>query len=245
MHSRWSVVVLFAAASCKFAELPPIQDDGGTVDAPPASCVNDGPDPACPPSNPICVDNACTGLCTSDVDCVGRPPGQDVCHAGSGACVACDEDDLQADPSGNEDECPVAAVAVCDGDTHTCRECAAHAECFSGVCDGGRCAPVAEVVYLDPSGADIGLCTRAMPCLTLNKAIDEVQANPALDYIFMAADATQYNARAGTGTADFDNVSVYLVGYGATVVRTGQGSVIDIRNGADVRIDGLTVTNAS
>lgn len=236
--------MMLAAAGCKFSEVPPLQDDGGIVDAPPASCTVEGPDPGCPPSSPICVDGACTGQCTVDADCDGRPPGQEVCHAGSGACVACDEDDVQADPGGNDDECPVAAVAVCDGDTHTCRVCEAHTECFSGICDDGRCAPVAEVVYLDPSGVDIASCTRAQPCLTLNKAIDEAQANPALDYIFMAADATPYSARAGTGAADFDNVSVHVVGYGATVIRTGQGPVLDIRNGADVRIDGLAVAEA-
>lgn len=217
------------------------------IDSPPVSCNNNGPDPSCPAANPVCTGGECVGACTGDTDCANRPPNESVCHVGSGACVQCDEDDRQAATPG-EDECTAPQLAVCDAGTHTCRACEAHIECASGVCDEGRCAPESEVLYLHAeNGNDGNACTRQAPCLTVNKAVDDVQAMPAtLHYIHLAPDAdTQYQARTGNGSVDLNNVTVLIVGTGATVTRAGAGPTVEVKGGSDVRIDGLTVTGGS
>lgn len=217
------------------------------LDSPPVTCSGTGPDPSCPAANPVCVAGECTGSCTSDTDCAGRPAAERVCLTSTGACVGCDEVDEQVDPPMSaEDECPAPMMAVCDGGSHTCRPCEAHGECVSGVCDAGRCAPDAEVVYVAPTGSDGGNCgARATPCLTLNEAIDKVQATAALDYILLLPSATPYAARSNTDRADFDAVDVLVVGYGAIVNRNGTGPVLDVRGGSNVRIEGLEVSNAT
>ncbi len=219
------------------------------IDSPPETCDQTGPDPECPADNPVCTGGACVGACNSDTDCAGRPPNESVCHIGSGACVQCDEDDRQAMP-GAEDECTAPQLAVCDAQTHTCRACLAHSECLSGVCDNGRCVPEGEIVFLNAdNGNDASaMCTRAEPCATLNRGVDVVQAAApgARTVIFLAADLdTQYLARGTNGTADFNDVDVFVLGTDATVTRTGAGATMEVKGGSNVRIEGLNVTGGN
>lgn len=247
-------LVLAAAAAVACSKDNPNYCDGvdctatdGPLDSPPVSCDGNGPDTTCPADNPVCVSGECVGGCTVDTDCDGRAASESTCHVGSGDCVTCDEDDRQAEPGSAEEECPGTNNAVCDADTHTCRACEAHEECFSGVCDAGVCASESAVVYLDLSGTDGGACgTRAAPCLTLNGAVDRVQADNVLHkYIVMTPSGTPYQARGNMDRADFDDVDVYVVGTGATVNRNGAGEVIDVHGGSDVTIEGLEVSNAT
>ncbi|MBZ0230903.1 MAG: right-handed parallel beta-helix repeat-containing protein [Deltaproteobacteria bacterium] len=218
-------------------------------DSPPITCTGNGPDPSCPAATPVCAGGQCTGMCTSDADCTGRPATEAVCHMASGACVQCDETDVQATPMQAEDECPAPNLAVCDGGTHTCRACEDHTECFSGVCDAGTCVAQANVIYLTPmaeGGTDGGMndcLTPSTGCLTLHHAIGRLTATRK--YIHFKPSATPYPARNNMDRADFDGVTAHVIGYGAEVRRgAADGEVIEIRGGSNVTIEGLKIANA-
>lgn len=244
-------LALFAIAcgeqNPNFCEGPDCTEVDAAVDAPPVTCSTNGPDPSCPAATPVCAAGECTGMCTSDTDCVGRPVAEAVCHTGSGACVTCDENNVQAVPMSTEDDCPSAATAVCDGNTHTCRACTTHSECFSKVCDAGTCAAPANVIYMSANGSDGGNnCDNSasgMGCLTLNFAISKLTATRK--YIWMEPSATIYAARNNNDRADFNGSTAHIIGYGATVNRNGAGVVLDIRGTSSVKIEGLAVTNAA
>lgn len=98
------------------------------------------------PDAPICANNLCIGLCTSDDDCAGVA-GRPYCSADQ-TCVGC----LDAS------QCP-ANAAICDAEEQTCRGCERDDECASGVC-------------IEADG-DSGTCTRASPCRTVNYGISQ------------------------------------------------------------------------
>jgi len=244
-------LLLFACGekNPNFCEGPDCDAIDASPDAPIVACTGNGPDPDCPAATPVCQSGQCTGSCTADTDCAGRPSTQAVCHMGSGACVQCDENDVQATPADLEDECPGANLAVCDAGTHTCRACREHTECFSGVCDAGVCVTQANVIYLVPAadgGTDGGgnnCLTPSAGCLTLNYAIGKLTATRK--YILFKPSATFYPARNNTDRADFNAVTAHVIGYGAEVRRAGDGKIIDVRNGSNVKIEGLKVANAT
>ena len=215
------------------------------IDSPPVTCNGNGPDTSCPADNPVCVSGACTGACTSDTDCVGRPAGELICHAGSGDCVTCDEDDRQAEPGSAEEDCPGTNNSVCDADTHTCRACEAHAECFSGVCDAGTCAPVANVIYMSADGTDGGnnCDDRANGCLTLQFAIEPAHRHPQVHPHGAERDALPCPQPQQPG--GLQRRRGYVIGTGAEVRRVNDGEIIDIRGGSTVTIEGLLVSVAT
>ncbi len=244
--------LLVGLAACKFPELPPLEDDGGGTDATPVACVDmgpDSPDPSCPPDRPLCVDGTCGGRCGSDADCSGRPAVQSVCHVSSGSCVACDEDDEQAQPATSEDDCTNASSSVCDSTSHTCRACAEHAECYLGVCDAGRCASANEIIFMSANGSDgANNCDNPAPaagCLTLSFALGKVST--IRKFIAMEPSATPYLARATADRAEINGIMVRLIGYGAELRRSGigDGEVIEVSGGASVVIEGLTIRSAT
>lgn len=243
---RWTLILAVASlvGGCKFPELPPLDDDAGS-DAATESCVDtgaDAPDPRCPPERPICVDGICGGRCDTDSDCSIRSDGHNVCLVGDGACVACDEDDRQAAPGTNEDECQTAEAPVCDGDNHVCRACASHDECFSGICDGGRCADPTNVIYLNTAGSNTGEClTREQGCLTLQYALTKL--TPTRRYILFVPSVATYTTAPDTTDARFYLVDAHVVGYGATLARYNLAHAIEIEN-STVTIEGLRVSSA-
>lgn len=248
-------VALFAVAcgarNPNFCEGPDCDEPDASPDAPPITCNGSGPDPSCPAATPVCESGECTGMCTVDADCAGRPSTERVCHTASGACVQCDENNTQATPGQAEDECPAANLAVCDGDTHTCRACEAHSECFSGVCDAGVCVAQANVIYMSANGSDgANTCNNPAPgmgCLTMHQAVGELTTTRK--YIRMEASATPYDTRNNDAHVEFNGAaqSAYVVGNGATLRRIGanvDGHILEIKSGANVTIEGLTISNA-
>src|SRR5205085_3149895 len=99
-------------------------------------------------------------------------------------------------------------------DTHTCRACEAHSECFSGFCDAGECVPPAQVIYMSANGTDgSNNCDNEAPgqgCLTMQFAIGKVTASRK--YIVMEPTATPYLTRGNSGTADFNGNTVIVLG---------------------------------
>ncbi|MCW5803701.1 MAG: right-handed parallel beta-helix repeat-containing protein [Deltaproteobacteria bacterium] len=129
-----------------------------------AACTYEPNPNYCPGRN---ADNDCTqppydappGGCTSNTECSAPAPVCDV--AGTKTCVQCVAPD-------QVDAC-TGANPVC-GDDHACRRCAAHTECASEAClPDGSCGT--EVAYVDPDGTDNAMCTQAMPCTRVSKAL--------------------------------------------------------------------------
>lgn len=248
-----AVAVLAAACGAKnpnFCEGDSCTEVDASIDAAPVTCTGTGGDPTCPATTPVCESGSCTGMCTADTDCAGRAASEAVCLTSTGACVQCDETNTQATPGQPEDECPAPAMAVCDGDTHTCRACEAHSECFSGVCDAGTCVVQANVIYLVPAadgGTDGGMneCLSASTgCLTLNHAISKLTATRK--YILFKPSATPYPVRNNTDRADFNGDTAYVIGYGASLDRNGDGELIEVRGAtANVTIEGLEMSGAT
>lgn len=245
------LAVACGARNPNFCEGPDCDEVDASPDAPPVTCNGSGPDPTCPAATPVCEGGECTGSCTADTDCTGRPADERVCHTSSGACVECDENNTQATPGQPEDECPAANNAVCDGDTHTCRPCEDHSECFAGVCDAGMCVPQANIIFLTPAaegGTDAGgndCLSQSTGCLTLHYAIGKLTATRK--YILFKPSATSYPVRSNTDRADFNGVTAHVIGYGAAVRRNGaDGEVIEVRGAAaNVTIEGLDISSAN
>src|SRR3954470_22460861 len=125
---------------------------------------------ACKEKDPYyCADaphHNCLAMIDGSLDCTGNqdcksPTG--VCDlAGSRRCVEC--------TAAEHDACTMTHP-VC-GDDQACRACAAHAECSSNVClPDGACGGDTTVAYVDDKGTDNDMCTQAMPCLKVAKAL--------------------------------------------------------------------------
>jgi hypothetical protein len=72
--------------------------------------------------------------------------------------------------------CP-AETPICE-DSGACRGCQLDTECASGACgDDGACVPEDSIVYLSPTGTDIGTCPRAEPCKGIRFGIGQTSDN--------------------------------------------------------------------
>jgi hypothetical protein len=121
----------------------------------PSGCDVNEKDPFYCPDRP---NNYCA--CRSDAECAA-PAG--VCDvATTNTCVECTPDNASA----------CAGTKPLCGADNTCRACAAHADCSSSVClADGACAAEATVAYVAPTGTDNDLCSKAMPCTKVGKAL--------------------------------------------------------------------------
>lgn len=112
------------------------------------------------PDAPVCVNNLCVASCSVDGECAGSPDGE-LC-ADDGTCVGC---------KSNAD-CD-ASAPFCDQEDRQCRGCERDSECPGGVCleADATCVADAEVLFVSPTGADSGSCSRNAPCKTLTFAL--------------------------------------------------------------------------
>ena len=160
--------------------------------------------------------------CMSNDQCSAPTP---VCDPGNG-CVEC----LQSD------QCS-AAKPNCDTSTHTCRECAADADCDSDVCDlaSGVCVAEADVLYASPTGLDAGTCPKGSPC-----SIAQASA---------VADQTRNNVKLAAGAYSahiiLTNKTLVFFGVGATVNNQGTDAIFEVDDGAHLRIVGVSLTGAT
>lgn len=111
---------------------------------------------SCPAERPFCSGGRCVLSCTSDAQCVATNLKTPVCSGGG--CVACRDNSTCSDP----------LHPVCETSTHSCRACAAHGECPSGVCAKddtfatlaspivkGTCVPSERVQTVDESDCKV------------------------------------------------------------------------------------------
>jgi parallel beta helix pectate lyase-like protein len=166
--------------------------------------------------------------CTVDRDCTAPTA---VCDVGATmTCVEC--------TTAEHDAC-IGNQPVC-GNDHTCRSCTAHAECpMSLAClPDGSCGTDANVAYVDPSGTDNNVCSYAMPCTVVAKAL--------------AAGKPFVKFQRATGTTD-EAVMVkggrqvtFLADPGAKLTRTqGNGAIVTVQdNATSLTIYDLTISDA-
>lgn len=206
----------------------PFCDDDGVYGVA-RSCIADpgtnactGPADCATPDQPVCdVGGAgtCVG-CAVAADCT-RFAATPQCDDGTGVCVACR---TSADCGG--------ASPVC-GTDHTCRSCAAAAECAAGLCtQAGTCPPAEQVIYVDSTAAAGNVaCTAGAPCRTITAGV--AAATAARRYLEIApgmyAEQVILDGRA--------------IEVSATGAELGSSSnpVIEVRNGATLTASGLRI----
>ncbi|MCW5802544.1 MAG: right-handed parallel beta-helix repeat-containing protein [Deltaproteobacteria bacterium] len=147
--------------------------------------------------------------------------------AGTKTCVQC--------VAPNEVSACAGSTPVC-GDDHACRPCAAHAECTSSAClPEGSCGNDSSVAYVDPTGTDNAMCTQAMPCTSVAKALATNRGFVKLKGTTDEA-VTITNGRKVTFLADPN----------ATLTRTaGNGAILTVQgDDTELHVFDLSISNA-
>jgi hypothetical protein len=161
--------------------------------------------------------------CTSSDQCTDPTPVCDI--AGSMVCVQCVAPDQVSACSGTTPAC---------GDDNTCRACKAHSDCASSAClDNGSCASESSVAYVDPAGNDNTVCTKAMPCTIVQKAL--ATNRPYVKFHGTTDEAV---------TLSDKNVT-FLADPGAKLTRTNNGNILIIEGTSKVAIYDLEISGAS
>ncbi len=175
-------------------------------------------DPECPDSG---IDGPAT--CTTDDQC--RAPTA-ACNTSTMSCVQCTTSKASA--------CS-GATPTCGSDD-TCRGCEAHAECNSAAClPDGSCGAESAVAYVDASGTDNATCTRATPCTKLTSAVATGRA-----YVKITGTINE------GGTVTIDNHDVTLLATpGATLARTSNGIVLEVKGTSRVAVYDLEISGGS
>lgn len=190
-------------------------------------CAQCESNPDCDSTAPVCDSDAhLCEACTLDQDCEDRV-GATRCFVTGGACVAC----LDAG------DCTTPSAPVCDEVDHACRGCTADSECESTVCDeeAGECIAEANVVFVATSGTGTA-CTRAAPCGTFATGLAAVTGTR--DVVSVAAGTFVENVV-------INGLAVTVLSNGATVQSSALNvDAVSITGGANVTIDGLTITGA-
>lgn len=194
---------------------------GGQCIAQTCSTAND-----CDASAPFCVNASCTETCTADDECPGFGGAATQTYCESGACVQC--------RSGSNADC-IGATPVCD--TGTCRGCASHSECASGVCTAtGACADAADIAYVAPGASDTADCSQGAKCsLTHGVAIGR-------RYVLLSTGT--YTVNSGLTLVG----TVSLIGGSTTkpeITRGVAGSIISVGPGTDLTLDNLRLRGAT
>lgn len=245
-----AVVLVAVAPGCtrvnpQFCEAATDCGDGYTCDLLARECRFDGRDGGdgtgctssalCPDDSPICSPDRVCIACGDSSECADRNPDEPLCSS-AGACVEC---------LSNAD-CTELTAAFCDTDSGTCRGCLDNAECPSEVCgrDLGTCADAAGILYVDNDlGANSDTCGgQSAPCASIGGAMGALpKVGPGRRTIRVRPGAGGY-----AGALTLDAISVVIVGGGATVSPIVTDSAgITVSGGANVTIEGLTITGAS
>lgn len=199
----------------------------------------------------------CGNECPVDADDIDAPSG---CIANPGLCtgdLVCDtSDDTCVDcrmPNNHQSsECTSADQPVC-GANRDCRACAADSECDSEFCDHGSCAPTGQVLFVRPNGDDGGgnMCTdKNAPCKTLTRAVavtPTTAGSPATNRRFVKLMTVDTYPEPGLVSIDDKTMIIFgapLAGTDRSVIdRAGNGVTMEIKGGAEVRLERLSVSN--
>jgi len=161
--------------------------------------------------------------CTENSQCSAPAP---ICDVQAQTCVQC----TTAQPAA----C-TGATPIC-GPDERCRGCASHLDCpVSNVCrPDGACADPGEVAYVSvPGGTDNPMCTLAMPCTKIMKALGTNRAY--LKLRGMIDEAVTIEDRSVTLLAD----------PGTVLTRNMMGNILTIDGSSNVRVYDLAINGAS
>jgi hypothetical protein len=200
------LVGLSQVADCS---APDVCNEAGACVAPQCSTSAD----CSSPDTPYCVGQLCTATCTANENCDGITAHP---YCSAGACVECTD----------SSQCPTT-TPVCDATTHACRGCAADTECSSAVCLAatGSCAVANDVVFVDATGSDSGMCDATAPCRTLTYAFSKVTQQR--DVVHILGD----NYSVGSNAVELD-VTAYIDGTSTHVTRASTGPVFTLSAGS-------------
>ena len=186
----------------------------------------------CEAGNPFCGSSGlCVAACDSDAECPGFDGDTSKSFCEMGGCVTC-----RTNP-----DCG-AATPVCDGGT--CRLCEIDSECLSGACgDNGACLGSDSIVYVAPTGSDVGVCTQQAPCLTLQYAVQKTLASRS--HVVLSP-GTYLNTTVQITSAQTSAPAVTVHGNGATLMSylNGDTGVFDVTDVATT-IQDVTIRAAS
>jgi hypothetical protein len=204
------------AAPASICDVPTSTCIQCTLDQP-SACTGDAS--VCGPAN-TCVQ--CTAA--QPAACGGATPICDVTNT----CVQCTADHPSA--------C-AGATPVCNADNKQCQKCTADAQCTaSSIClDDGSCAPLADVAYVTPApvGTDNATCEKAVPCISVSKALQT---------------SRRYVKISGTidEAISINDQDVTLLGEpNAGLTSTKNGLLLEIRGTSHVTVSKLAITGAS
>jgi hypothetical protein len=220
---------------------------------PSGACVECTASGQCNGTTPLCAKNKCVkcGDATGDVTCANKSSSAPAC-ATSGACVECTGSGnckTQDKPACNTTknvcvECTQNSdcgdkAPVCDQTTNTCKGCSTDAQCTgrgSGVCMAhvdGRCASVAETIYVQKSGCSAnGTGTTTDPFCNAQQAIDALTATRRLIVVRGTVDGFAWG---GSGK------QVTVVGQSNAMLAGGSNPAISV-SGGDLYVRDLTAT---
>lgn len=223
-HKRIAIVVsiLIFGSACKVPN--PNHCEGAPYDnckfeaGVPIPC-----DPACSGGKPVCemVLGECVQCTVAEpAACIGVTP---VCRGNTcGKCM-----------KGVKGEC---GSLVCQQDG-SCAKCTKHADCDSAAClPSGMCGNDTNIAYVDPSGTDNPMCTKAMPCTLVRKAL--ATNRPYVKFTGTTNEAV---------TVDSGKAFTFLAEPGSKLIRTdGGGPIVTVRDSMtsltiyDLEISGAT-----
>lgn len=162
--------------------------------------------------------------CTSDHQCT--LPGMAVCDVMSSmTCVQC----TTSEPAACTGMTPVCGV------DDACHGCTAHAQCGSGAClPGGSCGDDTSVAYVDQAGSDNPMCTKAMPCNVVTKAL--ATNRPFVKFTGMIDEAV---------TVERGRVVTFLADPGALLTHGSGGAILTVRDDdTSLTVYDLAISNA-
>ncbi len=185
-------------------------------------------------STPYCADDGRCAPCAGIEGCSGDAFAP-VCDTVNLECRACEGSGVVSECMDVDSTRPRCAV---DG---RCVECEAHGDCTSEVCNepAGTCVSSSLILYVDggTAGADTGGCGgSANPCRTISYALDQRVAQ-----IYVRVRDGNY-----FDNLDLSGDTLTFIGAGADLVGAASGPpVVDVKNGADITFDGMTVRGAT
>ncbi len=178
-------------------------------------------------ASPICIAHECVAKCVIDADCMD--PAAAKCDS-DGVCVACVENA----------QCTTDTAPTCDATAHTCRACAADADCDSGVCleFSGECAATARLIIVSPNGASNGQCDATHPCLTVADAMALVTGQRD---VIRIVDGKVQTGMPTIGVPSVDQVVVD--GDASAAIGAGSGSaVFKVEQGATLTLEEVAIS---
>ena len=170
------------------------------------------------------ADDRCDPTDGGDVPCDDENP----CTVGvceNKVCVEC----TAADDSECVDDKPVCNVA-----SNRCEPCSQHSECDSLAClPSGACGTDSNVAYVSSTGTTNGMCSFAMPCLTILEGLARGR-----DYVKISGNIIE--------AVDLNNRNVtFLAEPNAQLQPTTGADALTIRGSSMVTVYDLTITGGS